>query len=138
LTLKRIFVDTGAWYALIDKNDPDHSAASSFLRDNKIPLLTTNFIFDETVTLLRRRLGWSIAADFGRRLKDSHFVGLVSVTLADEEKAWAIFLKYKMQDFSYTDCTSFAVMESHRIDSAFSFDRHFRTMKFQVFPGQFD
>jgi len=133
--MKRIFVDTGAWYALIDKNDPDHSAASFFLRTNKTPLLTTNFIFDETITLLRRRLGWSIAADFGRRLKDSHFVSLVPVTPSDEERAWSIFLKYKIQDFSYTDCTSFAVMESHKIDSAFTFDWHFRTMKFQVVPN---
>lgn len=132
--MKRIFVDTGAWYALVDKKDPDHPDAASFLRNNKTPLLTTNFIFDETITLLRRRLGLIIAGDFGRRLKDSRFTTLVAVRREDEERAWELFLKFKDQEFSYTDCTSFAVMQALKIDTAFSFDRHFRTMNFQVFP----
>lgn len=132
--MKRIFVDTGAWYALVDKKDPDHRAAASFLRSNKIPLLTTNFIFDETVTLLRRRLGWMIAGHFGKRLKDSRLTTLVAVRRENEERAWELFLKFEDQEFSYTDCTSFAVMEALKIDTAFSFDHHFQTMNFQVFP----
>ncbi|MBI5212767.1 MAG: PIN domain-containing protein [Nitrospirae bacterium] len=50
------------------------------------------------------------------------------------EKAWEIFLKYKDKDFSYTDCTSFAVMERLKIDIAFTFDSHFQAIKFQVMP----
>ena len=135
--MKRILVDTGAWYALVDKKDPDHSAAAAFLRNNRIPLLTTNFIFDETVTLLRRRLGWIIAGRFGSQLKDSRLTTLVAVQRENEERAWELFLKFKDQDFSYTDCTSFAVMGALKVDTAFSFDRHFLTMNFQVFPEVF-
>lgn len=133
--MKRLFVDTGAWYAVVDKKDPDHNHAEHFLRNNKIPLLTTNFVFDETITLLRSRLGWSVAKDFGERLKSSAFVSLVAIKDEDEERAWEIFLKYKDKDFSYTDCTSFAVMERVRINTAFSFDSHFQSMKFQVVPA---
>jgi predicted nucleic acid-binding protein len=132
--MKCIFVDTGAWYALVDKKDPDHSAAAVFFKNNKIPLMTTNFIFDEIVTLLRRRLGWSIASNFGTRMKDSRLTTLLAVRRENEERAWEIFLKFKDQDFSYTDCTSFAVMEALKVDAAFSFDQHFLTMNFQVFP----
>ena len=105
------------------------------MRNNKIPLLTTNFVFDETITLIRSRLGWNISKEFGQRLKDSRFVSLIAVKDEDEEKAWEIFLKYKDKDFSYTDCTSFAVMERLKLDAAFSFDSHFQTMKFQVMPA---
>jgi len=134
--VKRLFVDTGAWYAVVDKKDPDHKEAEHFLTmtSNKIPLLTTNFIFDETITLIRSRLGWSIAKDFGQRLKDSRFVSIVAVKDEDEEKAWEIFLKFEDKDFSYTDCTSFAVMERLKIDAAFTFDSHFMVMKFKVVP----
>ena len=132
--MKRYFVDTGAWYAVVDKNDPDHKGAEHFMRNNKTPLLTTNFVFDETITLLRRRLGWSVAKDFGHRLKDSGFVSIVAVRDEDEERAWEIFLKYKDKDFSYTDCTSFAVMERLKMDTSFTFDSHFQTMKFHVMP----
>lgn len=133
--MKRLFVDTGAWYALVDRNDPDHKEAVSFIKNNKIPPLTTNFVFDEAVTLLRSRIGWNVAKEFGQRLKDSRFVSLISVKDEDEEKAWEIFLKYKDKDFSYTDCTSFAVMQRLKIDVAFTFDSHFQTMKFLAMPS---
>jgi hypothetical protein len=132
--MKRLFVDTGAWYAIVDKNDPDHKNAEHFLKNNKIPLLTTNFVLDETITLLRSRLGWSVAKEFGQRLKDSRFVSLVAVRDEDEEKAWEIFLKYKDKDFSYTDCTSFAVMKRLKMNTAFAFDKHFNAMNFQIVP----
>lgn len=132
--MKRIFVDTGAWYAVVDKKDPDHKQAETFLKTNKTPLLTTNFIFDETVTLLRSRLGFDVAKNFGQNLKNSSLVGIVAVKDEDEERAWQIFLKYKDQDFSFTDCTSFAVMERLKLDTAFSFDSHFEAMKFRVMP----
>src|SRR3990170_3404886 len=122
--MKRIFIDTGAWYAVVDKKDPDHKQAETFLKNN--------FIFDETVTLLRSRLGWSTAKDFGQNLKLSSFASIVVVKDEDEERAWQIFLKYKDQDFSFTDCTSFAIMERLKLDTAFSFDSHFEAMKFRV------
>jgi hypothetical protein len=130
--MKRVFVDTGAWYALVDKKDPDHGKAADFLRTNTLPLITTNFVFGETVTLMRMRLGWNIAGDFGKKLRGSGLVSLVSLKDDDEERAWEIFLKYKDKNFSYTDCTSFALMERLRIDTAFSFDSHFKVMKVNV------
>lgn len=133
--MKRIFVDTGAWYAIVDRNDPDHAKAADFLKSNTFPLITTNFVFGETITLIRMRLGWNIARDFGQRLRDSAFVSLLPLRDEDEERAWKTFLKYKDQDFSYTDCTSFALMERLRTDTAFSFDEHFKIMRFHIVPG---
>jgi len=43
----RIFVDTSAWYAIIDKNDLDHKAAVKKVRILDRPLLTSNYILDE-------------------------------------------------------------------------------------------
>lgn len=130
--MKRIFVDTGAWYALIDEKDPDHRSAREFYKNNSIPLLTTNFIFDETVTLLVSRLGWKVACEFGEKLKKSRFASLVQITDADEERAWKIFLTHRDAGFSYTDCTSFALMERLKIDTAFTYDNHFKAMRFRT------
>ena len=70
-----IFVDTGAWFAAAVPSDPDHAAASRWLAVNTEPLLTTDYVVDETLTLLRARgerrrallLG---AAFFGARLAE--------------------------------------------------------------------
>jgi predicted nucleic acid-binding protein len=50
-----IFVDTGAWFAASVPADIDHSAAARFLADNTESLLTTDFVVDEVLTLLRAR-----------------------------------------------------------------------------------
>jgi len=130
-----IFVDTGAWYALVDTDDADHGAASAFLAANTLPLITTNAVFSEAVTLIRYRIGHEAACIFGQKLKESAFVRMVAVTPADEERAWEIFAKYRDQDFSFVDCTSFAVIQRMKLTSAFAFDRHFKVMKFTVVPG---
>ena len=133
--MNRIFVDTGAWYALVDNRDPAHTRASSFLSQNTIPLVTSNFVFDETVTLIRKKLGWQTAFDFGQRLRSSKWLEFVPVIDTDEQKAWTLFSRYHDQDFSYTDCTSFAQMQRLHISTVFSFDHHFRIMNFIVVPS---
>ena len=133
--MKHVLVDSGGWYALADRRDPDHRSAVSFLQNNTQPLITTNFVFDETVTLIRIRMGWTVAATFGRKLLQGGFVTLMSVRDEDEKRAWDIFLKFKDQDFSYTDCTSFAIMERLKMDAAFTFDRHFSVMGYRRLPA---
>ncbi len=50
-----IFVDTGAWFASLIPTDPDHASATAWLAENSSPLLTTDYVIDETLTLLRAR-----------------------------------------------------------------------------------
>ena len=51
----RIFVDTSAWYAIIDKNDQDHAAAVGKIQILDRPLVTSTYILDEILTLLKTR-----------------------------------------------------------------------------------
>ena len=121
----RIFVDTSAWYAIIDKNDQDHAAAVSKIRIFDRPLVTSNYIFDEILTLLQARLGPSIAIPFGQKLWDQEVSALVRITEEDEEEAWRVFRQYADKGFSFTDCTSFAIMERLDINTVFALDDHF-------------
>ena len=50
-----IFVDTGAWFATVVPSDSDYPVASNWLSQNVEPLITTNYVIDETLTLLRMR-----------------------------------------------------------------------------------
>ena len=122
---KKIFVDTSAWYAFIDKSDRDHSAAVNKVQGLDRFLLTSNYVFDEILTLLKRKLGPSIAISFGHELWDQEVSALVRITEEDETRAWRIFRQYKDKGFSFTDCTSIALMERLDIDTVFAFDDHF-------------
>ena len=121
----RIFVDTSAWYAIIDKNDQDHAAAVNKIQLLGHPLVTSNYILDEILTLLKTRLGSAIAIPFGQRLWDQEVSALLRITEEDEERAWGIFRQYADKGFSFTDCTSFALMERLDINTVFAFDDHF-------------
>lgn len=132
--MRSVFVDTSAWYALVDADDSDHTSAVAFHTANSTPLVTTNVLFSETLTLIRYRIGIDAALTFGQMLKASSFIRIVTVTPEDEENAWSIFSKYRDQDFSFADCTSFAVMQRMKMDTAFTFDHHFSVMKFIVAP----
>ena len=120
-----LFVDTSAWYAILDRTDRNHPAAIRFARQVTAPFVTSTYILDETVTLVKRHLGHAAATRFGQRLWNEEVARLVRVSPEDEAQAWSIFTRYADKGFSYTDCTSFALMERLHLDSAFAFDAHF-------------
>lgn len=127
-------MDTGAWYALADRKDPDHASVAQCLRERAGRLVTTNFVFDESVTLIRFRLGTSAACTFGEELLGGGVARLVSVARRDETRAWEIFTRYRDKGFSYTDCTSFATMQRLGIDAAVAIDDDFRSFGLACLP----
>ncbi len=134
----KIFVDTGAWKALYDKDDSLHELAvqtSHDLKEQRATFITSNFICDETITLLRVKTGHELASKFGDSLWGSRIINIVHVSPDIESQAWEIFKKYSDKSFSFTDCTSFATMQQLEINQAFTFDAHFRQFGFQILPS---
>jgi len=68
MTPNIIFVDTSAWYGTLDSNDRDHEAAVRKIQGLDRLLVTSNYVVDEVLTLLVRKLGSTIAISFGEKL----------------------------------------------------------------------
>lgn len=138
--MSAIFVDTWAWYALIDTGDSNHllaQIANEELQDAGYTLITTNFVVEETLTLIRYNLDHAAAVRFWHLLQELIADGLVEyvrIEAIHEASAWQIFERYGDQDFSFTDCTSFAVMRLRNITEAFTGDHHFFVMGFIAKP----
>lgn len=130
-----VYVDTSGWYALVDKTDPDHRPAREWFEETETPLITSDYVFDETITLIRTSLGHQEAVKFGENLKESKVAQLISVSNGDKERAWEIFTKYDDQVFSFTDCVSFAQMERLGIEDAFALDEDFAIMGCGILPA---
>lgn len=129
-----LFVDTGAWFAYVNRSDPDHPEVRTSLDEFDGRLLTTNYVFDETVTLCRARLGHEVALDVGETLRDRGVVELVRASAEDEAAAWELFRSRSDKEYSFTDCVSFAVMRRMEVDLAAAVDEDFRQEGFQVVP----
>jgi len=138
--MKKMFVDTEAWVALNNKKDSYHQVAiranKEFL-DNGYFYVTSNFVLNETFTLLRYDAGHKKAVDFGHEIKYFITIRKIQVLYINQSlmyNAFDLFEKYSDKNFSFTDCTSFILMESFGINKAFSFDKHFEQYKFIRLP----
>ena len=120
-----IFVDTGAWYASLVPTDPDHAQAVQWLAANRSPLLTTDYVVDEILTLLRARGKSKRALLLGARFFHHNLAKIHKITSADLTLAWKTFEQFDDKGGSFTDCTSKVVMEQLGIQVAFAFDHHF-------------
>jgi predicted nucleic acid-binding protein len=137
-----IFIDTGAFCAFSDRSDNYHEIAVrqfSLILKEKHPLVTTNFIVDETYTWLRYRLGFNQAIEFLHRIrqaeKEKPRLEIITIGRPTEERAARLLEKYADQDLSFTDATSLAIIQERKLKQAFTFDRHFYLLPIELIPG---
>jgi uncharacterized protein len=124
---RRVFLDSSGFLALINPRDTYHAqarAAWTKLTEEGWHTFTTNFVVAETHALFLTRLGHDRATAFLRHILQSSTT-IVRVSLRDEQQAQLIVFRYDDKNFSYTDASSFAVMERLRIGPAFTFDHNF-------------
>jgi uncharacterized protein len=129
--MARVFVDTSAIYALVDRDDANHAAARTAftrLRRLRAEPVITNFIVAEGHALLLARLGPSIARAWLTRIVWS----IERVTVEDEDAAGKIICTHVDKTYSYTDATSFAVMKRLHLGRVVTFDRHFHQFGFET------
>lgn len=130
-----IFIDSSFFKGLIDiKDDFNESAIKIWenFRQKKIPLITSNFILDETFTLIRVKCRLSAAMELRERiLAGAKRIKIIRISVSDESKAWNWF-QNEWKNLSYTDCTSFAVMKRLGITDVATFDEHFGKAGFKI------
>jgi predicted nucleic acid-binding protein len=135
--VKALFVDTGGWMACADAADPVHgpsrAARDAALEGGHI-LVTTDYVVDETLTLVRMRLGLAAAEAWWAQVEGSSRVRHEPIDALRAEKARSVFFRHRDKDYSFTDCTSFVVMRELKLKEALTTDRHFRQMGFRVLP----
>jgi uncharacterized protein len=127
-----VFVDASAFGAIAKRTDENQSIARDIFRGLALEnrsLITTNFIVAETHALVLARGGRELALqalDLIERTTDL----IERVAVEDESEARRILQQYDNKTFSYTDATSFAVMERLGLRDVFTFDRHFEQFGF--------
>lgn len=131
-----IFADTSAWCALFNGGDDRHAWAKELwnrvLRE-RVKLATSDYVLDETLTLLRSRTNYAAAREAGTKLLASGILRRLHVSDREFLLAWEWFKKYKDHEFSFTDCTSFVLMKENRMHSVWTLDDDFKKAGFQLF-----
>jgi predicted nucleic acid-binding protein len=130
-----VFVDTSAFYAVLDSDDANHPAAkevwTALLRE-PATLLTTNYVLVETAALLQRRIGVAAARTFHEDVAPLLQVHWIS---AEGHRAgMEAMLAAARKKLSLVDCVSFQTMRQYGVRTAFCFDAHFGEQGFVLKP----
>jgi predicted nucleic acid-binding protein len=121
-----IFVDSSAWFAVYSLRDVNHARASNAIGTFRESLVTSDYVVDETLTLLRARREDERALVFGNCVVDGGLASIVSITTEDFLASWQVFQKFHDKEWSFTDCTSYVLIQRLGIRRAFAFDEHFQ------------
>ena len=128
--MRRVFIDTGGFFALLvaeDRNHPHARALFDRAVHERWRLVTTNAVVTETyaLMLMRTREGRTKAVAFLDGLAASE-VRVERVRAVDEKRAVELVRHHRDKTYSLCDAYSFVIMQRLGIADVVAFDRHFR------------
>jgi uncharacterized protein len=130
-----IFIDTSAFYALLDLDDDNHPEAKRAWREilaGAYPLVTSNYVLVESFALLQHRLGIDAVRGFHEDIVPLVHIEFVAPDV--HQAGMSGLLSAARRNLSLVDCVSFEVMRSLGIKTVFAFDPHFKEQGFTVIP----
>ncbi len=134
--IDKIFIDTSSFFILIAKNDKFHRKVKETWEDfqinDKYSLYTSDYIINETLTLVQAKINKKTAIELGNILLNSKILNIGNIDSELWQEGWRIFKKYQDKEFSFIDCISFAFMKENGIKKAFAFDKHFSQFGFEL------
>jgi predicted nucleic acid-binding protein len=139
----KLFIDTWGWIVLGNKRETRHIELTNFYsswKGHKGVSFTSDYVLDETFTLLFRRVHFKEAKDslevIDLAIKEG-YLRLERITAERFEKAKGLRMKFKDKPrISFTDLTTMVVMAELGITDIITEDDHFSQvgMGFQKIP----
>ncbi len=130
-----VFIDSSAFYALIDRSDPHHNPAKSMwpcLLEDHIKMVTTSCVALETANLLQERLGFEAAELWQRSMLQ--VVEVVWIDRSTYRHGSLLWMNLGRYHCSLVDCVSYVTMNSKRIEKVFGFKRCFADQGYRMVP----
>lgn len=130
-----VFVDTSAFYAILDADDGQHELAKQAwvaLLTEATDLVCSNYVVVETVALVQNRLGIEAVRAF-----QEDVLPVVRIKWVDEQahqSGVTALMTAGRRHLSLVDCVSFDLMRRFGIRQSFSFDPHFAEQGFDLIP----
>lgn len=133
---EKLFIDTDAFYALKNENDPLHKgivSASKSIAAGGSNLYTGTQVVIEILNLLTTRGFKKYAMELGKELIEGQSIQIIPASYYLGQ-ALTKFQKQRVKKVSFTDCLSFVQMEDYQISVVLGQDKHFEKNGFECYP----
>lgn len=133
--VKKLFIDADAFVALVNQRDSNHLKATILgdeIKEQAIPLITSDPAFGEAITVISQDVGLSKAVSFAERTLAAP-IEIIEVNAALRRKALDIFKRQTSKNSRFTDCINMAIMQEQGLNLIFSFDIQYKKNKFKRF-----
>lgn len=140
-TLSRVFIDSGAFLALVDPRDAYHAEAVEFYRSlpGRSERMTSWAVVSECYTWLLYHVNGVRARRWLGDIGDAEDQGRLHVIYPDPSldlQTRRILQRFEDQQLSYTDALTLAILQMHSgIAAIFAFDHHMALAGVPVRPG---
>lgn len=124
----KVFVDTAAWLALLNKDDGLHDRARQAmqsLRQQNAFLVTTEFVLLEVADALSAPTQRGRTVKFINGLRQLRLLSIMPASQSLWAENWRLYSDRPDKDWSLTDCSCFVVMAKEGISQAFTSDHNF-------------
>ena len=123
--MEKIFVDSNYFIALAHEHDTNHDQAllvADMLEADNPPLVISNYVFSEIVTVLSQRVSREVAYTVGEELITQPRTEIIVGDEILDERAWTIFREQNRKNLSFVDCHIIATMRFVGVKKLVTFD----------------
>lgn len=131
--MAKVFINTAAWLALINKDDQFHEKAKAVraeLLQTKAVFVTTDQVIIEVANSLSNPPFRAAAVQLIETIEQSANIRIINANRRIYQRAWDLYERSSDKGWGLTDCISFAVMTEEGIQQAFTTDHHFEQAGF--------
>lgn len=128
--MRRAFADTYFYLALADPHDAGYAKAQQVSRTFPGVVVTSQWVLMEVGDALRAPRDRPRVLALLDLLAADQNVAIVPADATVFERAVDLFRRRRDKEWSLTDCTSFVVMDEHKIYEALTADAHFEQAGF--------
>lgn len=135
-----VYVDTGAWLALLRPRDAQHARIAKHfraMRRRQTMMVTSEVVISETVTRLRYDSGAAAVQAFRNLLEDGVGDGSLLIRESTPDlraRAFDMLARYQDLRLSYADAVGAVIARAEQVDAIFGLDNDFRVMGFAIEP----
>jgi predicted nucleic acid-binding protein len=134
-----IFIDAGAViarYRLSDAWNKQALQGWAELDKSNRRAFTSNLVIAESLKIVYQFAGAGWTGRIAREIIQSTKLHILRPGPAEELQAITLMEKFADQGIGFIDCVSIVLMRQRRLNSVFSFDKHFNFAGFKLWPTE--